>query len=205
MRQTLPPQLALYNQFAVLADDMAAISTPGGLGVVQHDPSSTMSVLMFGPPTGAESSDIWGPKTADAAAPSSSSRSRMRERSTKTSQMVRGDTVPTHWRIKLLQDAVASRSFGLQDQPPLVQPGTPLFRPTTLIVHDSRTRNNRYINAITSCFPGAKVKDLLQKLPDVLPSLPTSIIWIVVHIGTNDTKRQQSEVTKTELREPFIR
>uniref|UniRef100_A0A3P9HDD5 Uncharacterized protein n=1 Tax=Oryzias latipes TaxID=8090 RepID=A0A3P9HDD5_ORYLA len=52
------------------------------------------------------------------------------------------------------------------------------------------THSCLYINAITRCFPGAKVKDLLQKLPEV-------------HIGTNDTTLQQSKITKREFREPF--
>uniref|UniRef100_A0A8C7Y8H4 SGNH hydrolase-type esterase domain-containing protein n=1 Tax=Oryzias sinensis TaxID=183150 RepID=A0A8C7Y8H4_9TELE len=52
--------------------------------------------------------------------------------------------------------------------------------------------NIRYINAITRCFPGAKVKDLLQ-----------DVIRIIFHIGTNDTTLQQSEITKREFRELF--
>uniref|UniRef100_A0A3P9LXI4 SGNH hydrolase-type esterase domain-containing protein n=1 Tax=Oryzias latipes TaxID=8090 RepID=A0A3P9LXI4_ORYLA len=79
----------------------------------------------------------------------------------------------------------------------------PLFPPTTLIVGDCITRNIRYTNAILRCFPGAKAKDLLEKLPEVLLSLPTSVIRIVVHTGTNDTALQQSEIIKKEFRELF--
>uniref|UniRef100_A0A8C7YY96 Uncharacterized protein n=1 Tax=Oryzias sinensis TaxID=183150 RepID=A0A8C7YY96_9TELE len=61
----------------------------------------------------------------------------------------------------------------------------------------------QYINAITRCFPGAKVKVLLQELPEVLLSLPTSVIRNIVHIGTNNTTLQQSEITKREFRELF--
>uniref|UniRef100_A0A3P9J0P1 Uncharacterized protein n=1 Tax=Oryzias latipes TaxID=8090 RepID=A0A3P9J0P1_ORYLA len=56
----------------------------------------------------------------------------------------------------------------------------------TTIQNNPIIRNIRYINAITRCFPGAKVKDLLQELPEVLLSLPTI-----------------SEITKREFRELF--
>uniref|UniRef100_A0A3P9LE71 SGNH hydrolase-type esterase domain-containing protein n=1 Tax=Oryzias latipes TaxID=8090 RepID=A0A3P9LE71_ORYLA len=74
----------------------------------------------------------------------------------------------------------------------------------SLIIGDSITRNIRYFNAVTRCFPGAKVKDILQKLPDLLPSLPSTITRIIVHVGTNDTTRQQSEVTKLDFLDLFL-
>uniref|UniRef100_A0A3P9LAJ1 SGNH hydrolase-type esterase domain-containing protein n=1 Tax=Oryzias latipes TaxID=8090 RepID=A0A3P9LAJ1_ORYLA len=63
--------------------------------------------------------------------------------------------------------------------------------------------NIRFINAVTRCFPGAEVMDILQKLPDLLLSLPSTIIRILVHVGTNDTTLQQSEVTKRDFLDLF--
>ncbi len=79
----------------------------------------------------------------------------------------------------------------LQSPPP-----RPLFSPTTLIVGDSIIRNVRFFNAATHCFPGSTVRDILNKLPALLRSLPSSIKRVVVHVGSNDTSLRQSEVTK---------
>ncbi|XP_049889966.1 uncharacterized protein LOC126383485 isoform X2 [Epinephelus moara] len=63
----------------------------------------------------------------------------------------------------------------------------PLFPPTTLITGDSITRHIRFFNAVTHCFPGATVPVILQKLPDLLNTLPSSIHRIIVHVGINDS------------------
>ncbi|CAJ1055551.1 LOW QUALITY PROTEIN: uncharacterized protein LOC116399339 [Xyrichtys novacula] len=76
----------------------------------------------------------------------------------------------------------------------------PLFPPTTLIVGDSIVRGIRFFNAITRSFPGATVADITAKLPGLLQSLPASIHRIIVHVGTNDTAHQQSELTKNDFR-----
>lgn len=72
----------------------------------------------------------------------------------------------------------------------------PLFSPTTLLVGDSITRNLRYFNVATHCFPGATVPVILEKLPELLLSLPPSIERVIVHIRSNDAHRGESEVTK---------
>lgn len=75
----------------------------------------------------------------------------------------------------------------------------PLFPPTTLIIGDSITRDIGFANATTHCLPGATVPAILDKLLDLLPSLPSSIIRIVLHVGTNDTSRRESELTKKDF------
>ena len=100
---------------------------------------------------------------------------------------------------------------GSNDRPPpnngspQPQPSSPspLFPLTTLIVGDSITRNIRFITATTHCFPGATVPVILSKLPDLLPTLPSSITRIIVHIGSNDTSKQQSELTKKDFKNLF--
>uniref|UniRef100_A0A7N8XT48 SGNH hydrolase-type esterase domain-containing protein n=1 Tax=Mastacembelus armatus TaxID=205130 RepID=A0A7N8XT48_9TELE len=75
----------------------------------------------------------------------------------------------------------------------------PLFPPTTLIIGDSIIRNVRFFNATTHCLPGAMVSDILAMLPGLLPTLPSSISRVIVHIGTCDTSLHRSELTKKDF------
>uniref|UniRef100_A0AAV2JU49 SGNH hydrolase-type esterase domain-containing protein n=1 Tax=Knipowitschia caucasica TaxID=637954 RepID=A0AAV2JU49_KNICA len=79
----------------------------------------------------------------------------------------------------------------------------PLFAPTTLIVGDSIVRHVRFFNAVTHCITGATVPDLLIRLPPLLQSLPDTISKVIVHVGINDMKLQQSEVTKKHFMDLF--
>uniref|UniRef100_A0A8C7WWQ3 SGNH hydrolase-type esterase domain-containing protein n=1 Tax=Oryzias sinensis TaxID=183150 RepID=A0A8C7WWQ3_9TELE len=72
----------------------------------------------------------------------------------------------------------------------------PLFAPTTAIIGDSIIRKVRFFNAVTRCFPGATVLDILEKLPDLLRSLPSTIRRLILHVGFNDTSYRESETTK---------
>uniref|UniRef100_A0A3P8VXL9 SGNH hydrolase-type esterase domain-containing protein n=1 Tax=Cynoglossus semilaevis TaxID=244447 RepID=A0A3P8VXL9_CYNSE len=69
-----------------------------------------------------------------------------------------------------------------------------------LIIGDSITQDICFINAATHCFPGATVPDILDKLLEIMHSLPTSIKRIIVHVGTNDTTRRESERTKNDFK-----
>uniref|UniRef100_A0A3P9LCT0 SGNH hydrolase-type esterase domain-containing protein n=1 Tax=Oryzias latipes TaxID=8090 RepID=A0A3P9LCT0_ORYLA len=51
----------------------------------------------------------------------------------------------------------------------------PLFTPTTAIIGDSIIRKVRFFNAVTHCFPGATVLDIMEKLPDLLRSFPSTV------------------------------
>ena len=78
-----------------------------------------------------------------------------------------------------------------------------LFLPTTLIVGDSIIRNTRFFNAATHFFPGATVPVITSKLPGLLRSLPSSIRRVIVHVGTYDTAREQSELIKKDFNNLF--
>uniref|UniRef100_A0A3Q2XB11 SGNH hydrolase-type esterase domain-containing protein n=1 Tax=Hippocampus comes TaxID=109280 RepID=A0A3Q2XB11_HIPCM len=78
-------------------------------------------------------------------------------------------------------------------------PLRPLFPPTTLIVGDSITRNLRFFNTTTHCFPGATVPIILAKLPSLLHPLPPSVHRIIVHVGCVDASHRQSEITKSDF------
>uniref|UniRef100_A0A7N8YAA9 SGNH hydrolase-type esterase domain-containing protein n=1 Tax=Mastacembelus armatus TaxID=205130 RepID=A0A7N8YAA9_9TELE len=66
-----------------------------------------------------------------------------------------------------------------------------LFPRTTSIIGDSIIRKICFFNATTHCFPGATASDILDML-----TANTSIIRVIVHIGTCDTSFYRSELTK---------
>lgn len=68
-----------------------------------------------------------------------------------------------------------------------------------LIVGDSIMRNIRFFNATTHCFPGATVTKVMNKLPDLLRTLPSSTEQVIIHVGTNDLARGQSELVKRDF------
>lgn len=86
---------------------------------------------------------------------------------------------------------------------PLKSGPQPLFPPLVLVIGDSIIKHVRYFNAITHCLPGATVPILHDRLTSLLPSLPTSVHTIVVHIGTNDTARAPSEHMAAAFRKLF--
>ncbi|KAK2917541.1 hypothetical protein Q8A73_004287 [Channa argus] len=77
--------------------------------------------------------------------------------------------------------------------PPHRPPG-----PTMLIIGDSIVRDIRLKSAKTFCFPGATVTDIADKIPNLIEKHPTAT-KVVIHVGTNDTKRQQSELLKRDF------
>ncbi|KAK2890520.1 hypothetical protein Q8A73_018820 [Channa argus] len=77
--------------------------------------------------------------------------------------------------------------------PPQRPPG-----PTMLIIGDSIVRDVRLKSAKTFCFPGATVTDIAEKIPNLIERHPTAT-KVVIHVGTNDTKRQQSELLKRDF------
>ena len=79
----------------------------------------------------------------------------------------------------------------------------PLFLPTTLIVGDSIIRNRHFFNAATHCFPVATVPVITSKLPGLLPSLPSSVRRVIVHVGTCNTACEQSELIKKDFNNLF--
>lgn len=79
----------------------------------------------------------------------------------------------------------------------------PLFSPTTLIIGDSIVRNVHFFNATTQCVPGATVAVILDKLPELLQSVPSSVSRVIIHVGTNDTAQLQSELTKKDFMDLF--
>ncbi|KAK7891097.1 hypothetical protein WMY93_023060 [Mugilogobius chulae] len=71
--------------------------------------------------------------------------------------------------------------------PPASKPG-----PSVLVLGSSMVRHVRINTGHTSCHPGALVKDITDSAPTILRHHPT-VTTVVLHIGTNDIKLQQSE------------
>uniref|UniRef100_A0A3Q1FHY2 SGNH hydrolase-type esterase domain-containing protein n=1 Tax=Acanthochromis polyacanthus TaxID=80966 RepID=A0A3Q1FHY2_9TELE len=78
--------------------------------------------------------------------------------------------------------------------PPLHQTAPP----TTLIIGDSIIRNVRMRGAVTRSFPGATVMDKTEKIPHILKSF-LEVTRIIIHTGTNDIPKQQSELLKQDF------
>lgn len=93
----------------------------------------------------------------------------------------------------------------VSEEPPHRSPPQPqpLFPPTALLVGDSIIRYCKFFNATTHCFPGATARTILDKLPGLLQSAPPTINKIILHVGTNDTTRRQSELTKLDFIDLF--
>uniref|UniRef100_A0A3P9LTL1 Uncharacterized protein n=1 Tax=Oryzias latipes TaxID=8090 RepID=A0A3P9LTL1_ORYLA len=70
-------------------------------------------------------------------------------------------------------------------------------------VGDSIIRHVRFFNAVTRCFPGSTVRGILEKLPGILDSLPTTVFRLIVHVGCNDISRRESEETKADFMDLF--
>uniref|UniRef100_A0A3B4EQY9 SGNH hydrolase-type esterase domain-containing protein n=1 Tax=Pundamilia nyererei TaxID=303518 RepID=A0A3B4EQY9_9CICH len=90
------------------------------------------------------------------------------------------------------------RGAGVSDdqQPPV---GPPL---STLVLGDSIVRNVRMRGALTLSFPGATVVDIVDRIPNILASHPQAN-RLIIHIGTNDIPKQQSELLKLDFLQLF--
>uniref|UniRef100_A0A3B4ZB61 SGNH hydrolase-type esterase domain-containing protein n=1 Tax=Stegastes partitus TaxID=144197 RepID=A0A3B4ZB61_9TELE len=72
----------------------------------------------------------------------------------------------------------------------------------TVVIGDSVVRNIKLYAAATYCVPGARVSDLLERIP-ALPIKHADAGKVVIHIGTNDIASQQSEVLKRDFNSLF--
>lgn len=68
----------------------------------------------------------------------------------------------------------------------------------TLIIGDSIIRNVRSESAKCYCFPGAKVKALVEKCMDLLPQHPSSKN-VIIHVGANDILDEKSKILKRDF------
>ena len=206
--KALPP-VGLSNRFAILLDE--APVHPGD-SLAAPAPTAHHAAATSSPPAAgysAPTATAVSSPTPPAAAPSPPS-------APSTGWTLRRSTTGNRCR-RMLQEAVIRRSGALSRSgppppsnpvlPSSTQAGAecpkttlrPLFPPTTLVVGDSITRGIRFLNAISHCIPGVTVPRILEKLPGLLSSLPSSINRVVVHVGCNDVVRRPSELLKKDF------
>ena len=87
------------------------------------------------------------------------------------------------------------RQLPTKSPPPSSSPPVP---PAVLIVGSSMVRHVALPKAQTLCFPGARVLDIKVKLPSLLDKYP-SASTVILHVGSNDIKAQQSEKLKKDF------
>ena len=71
--------------------------------------------------------------------------------------------------------------------------------PSVLVIGSSMVRHIVVPKAQTCCFPGAKVLDVRAAIPPLLTDHPQASS-LIIHVGTNDIKLQQSERLKEDFK-----
>ncbi len=74
--------------------------------------------------------------------------------------------------------------------------------PRTLIVGDSIIRNTSSRTTTTCCFPQATISDVNKELRNILMKHKTAN-RIIIHVGKNDIRKEQSEILKKNFTELF--
>ncbi|KAJ0056059.1 hypothetical protein NL108_018336 [Boleophthalmus pectinirostris] len=97
----------------------------------------------------------------------------------------------------LAPDRAASRSSAHISAVPSAPASRP--DPSVLVLGSSMVRHVRIKKGHTSCHPGALVKDIIDSAPTIIRHHPT-VSAVVIHIGTNDLKLQQSEILKDNFK-----
>lgn len=95
---------------------------------------------------------------------------------------------------------------GMQGVAPPPRPEGPISAPNTpsmIIMGDSIVRNVAVHSGHTVVFPGATVADITAMIPEVAKSFPDAET-LVLHIGTNDIRKRQSELLKSDFECLFV-
>ena len=206
------PPLSLSNRFITLLQVEDDVDSDEGQS---SDPGSAMAASAHHPlppavPQGLSSAalDQGHPATVGNLQPSprtptSTSASRRRLLREAVRRRSENPYQPGPREIPCREDEAAAPAPDTGATGSLHQMPRPLFSPTSLIVGDSIVRNIKFFNTITRCFPGATVPVILEKLPELLQSAPSSIHRVIIHVGSNDTSWRQSEATKAHFKELF--
>lgn len=69
---------------------------------------------------------------------------------------------------------------------------------TTVVIGDSIVRDVKMKSTKTYCFPGLRVQEIVSKIPGIIRD-HSHLERLVVHVGTNDIRNQQSELLKLDF------
>ena len=72
-----------------------------------------------------------------------------------------------------------------------------------VVIGSSMVRNIMVPREKTLCYPGARVKDITMLLLTILRQLPGTDA-VVVHVGSNDIRRNSSEILKIDFKELIL-
>uniref|UniRef100_A0A3P9JMZ9 SGNH hydrolase-type esterase domain-containing protein n=1 Tax=Oryzias latipes TaxID=8090 RepID=A0A3P9JMZ9_ORYLA len=188
-----PPDLGSTMDFPALRRDATVIPKEDGRIAACSNPDRASGITAKAPSGSDERLDL----PASSRAPASSTRRRILKEAVRFHSS-KARTSPPQMNHRPQGEAAAAAvvtQVPVGSAPAPASP-PPLFTPTTAIIGDSIIGKVRFFNAVTHCFPGATVLDILEKLPDLLRSLPSTIRRLILHVGFNDTSYRESETTK---------
>uniref|UniRef100_A0A3P9KUQ3 SGNH hydrolase-type esterase domain-containing protein n=1 Tax=Oryzias latipes TaxID=8090 RepID=A0A3P9KUQ3_ORYLA len=162
-----PPDLGSTVDFPALRRDATEIPKEDGRIAACSNPDRASRITAKAPSGSDERLDL----PASSRAPASSSRRRILKEAVRFHSS-KARTSPPQMDHRPQGEAVAVVTQVPVGSAPAPASPPPLFTPTTVIIGDSIIRKVRFFNAVTHCFPGATVLDILEKLPDLLRSFP---------------------------------
>uniref|UniRef100_A0A3B3CQN2 Uncharacterized LOC112139390 n=1 Tax=Oryzias melastigma TaxID=30732 RepID=A0A3B3CQN2_ORYME len=204
----IPPDLGSVMEFPALRRDATEIPTEHGRTAAGSNPACAPRISAKASSSPDTHRQLELPASSRSA--TSSSRRRMLKEAVRFHSGGTRASSPSQTADRLGGEAAAAviaQVRSAADTPVSTSPAPafppPLFAPTTAIIGDSIIRKVRFFNAVTHCFPGATVLDILEKLPDLLRSFPSSVRRLILHVGFNDTSYRESETTKKAFIELF--
>ncbi|KAF3856825.1 hypothetical protein F7725_017548 [Dissostichus mawsoni] len=213
--ETSPPRLRLQNRFTTLSDDPVH---PADAPVALTRPDDP--VHPADAPAALTSPDLHPADTA-IPAPAADSICAASQATVKSTRRP-SSRLATSSRRKLLKEAVLRHSGTGKEilsqpscycltttlscsvtTPSITGTSSSPFRPNHIHNRGFHNQKHPILQCSHTLPPWTTVPVILEKLPGLLHSLPSSVNRLIVHVGSNDTARQQSELTKNDFEKLF--
>ncbi|KAF3851586.1 hypothetical protein F7725_013358 [Dissostichus mawsoni] len=202
--ETSPPRLRLQNRFTTLSDDPVHPADAPAALTRPDDPVHPADA-----PAALTSPDLHPTDTATPA-PAADSICAASQATVKSTRRP-SSRLATSSRRKLLKEAVLRHSGTGKEilsqpscycltttlscsvtTPSITGTSSSHFRPNHINNRGFHNQKHPILNAATRCLPGATVPVILEKLPGLLHSLPSSVNRLIVHISWNLCERRQT-------------